>query len=55
MHTFIWEVVRGLTKLGIAIASNRPMMATTVMISTSVKPALRSILFFMANLPLVAA
>src|SRR5438552_1827865 len=30
---------RALTKLGIAIAANNPMMATTIMISTSVKPA----------------
>ena len=30
-------VVRARTKLGIAIAANRPMMATTIMISTSVK------------------
>ena len=32
-------------KLGIAIAANRPMMATTIMISTSVKPDLREVLF----------
>src|SRR4051794_3666259 len=38
MQAFCWEVVRALTKLGIAIAANRPMMATTIMISTSVKP-----------------
>jgi hypothetical protein len=33
-------------KLGIAIAARRPMMATTIMISTSVKPDLRDVLFF---------
>src|SRR2546429_5996222 len=42
MQTWAWEVVRDLTKLGIAIAANRPMMATTIMISTSVKPDGRS-------------
>src|SRR5437762_3574366 len=42
MQTWTWEVVRDLTKLGIAIAANRPMMATTIMISTSVKPDGRS-------------
>src|SRR5687767_15554911 len=41
MHAFFWAVVRALTKLGIAIAARRPMMATTIMISTSVKPAFR--------------
>ena len=44
MQAFIWEVVRALTKFGIAMAANRPMIATTIMISTSVKPNLR--LFF---------
>ena len=44
MHAFICEVARALMKLGIAIAAKRPMMATTIMISTSVKPPLR--LFF---------
>jgi len=33
-----------LKKLGIAIAANRPIMATTIMISTNVKPALRDVL-----------
>jgi hypothetical protein len=32
-------------KLGMAIAANRPMMATTIIISTRVKPALREVLF----------
>src|SRR6516162_4779734 len=40
MQAFICEVVRARTKLGIAIAAKRPMMATTIIISTSVKPAL---------------
>src|SRR5579884_1938578 len=41
MQALACEVARALMKLGIAIAANRPMMATTIMISTSVKPALR--------------
>jgi len=39
MHAFACEVARALIKLGIAIAAKRPMMATTIMISTNVKPA----------------
>src|SRR6185369_9015060 len=35
---------RALTKLGIAMAAKRPMMATTIMISTRVKPDLRLVL-----------
>src|SRR5436309_80435 len=46
MQAVFWLAVRAFTKLGIAIAANRPMMATTIMISTSVKPALRDVLFF---------
>src|SRR5216117_2234088 len=46
MHAFDCEVLRALTKLGIAIAARRPMMATTIMISTSVKPALRELSIF---------
>ena len=38
------EVARARTKLGIAIAAKRPIMATTIMISTRVKPALRTVL-----------
>src|SRR6266404_3047630 len=52
MQAFFCEVVRALMKLGIAIAANRPMMATTIMISTNVKPALRDVLFFI-TLPFV--
>src|ERR1700761_2383464 len=40
-HAFCCEVARAFTKLGIAIAASKPIMATTIMISTSVKPALR--------------
>jgi hypothetical protein len=43
MQEFFWAVARAFTKFGMAIAASRPMMATTIMISTSVKPAL---LFF---------
>ena len=46
MHAFCCEVERALRKLGIAIAARRPIMATTIMISTSVKPALREVLIF---------
>src|SRR2546422_2156987 len=53
MQAFICEVVRARTKFGIAIAANRPMMATTIMISTRVKPDLREDLFryILTNLP----
>src|SRR5439155_4424930 len=40
-------------KLGIAIAANRPIMATTIMISTSVKPPLRDVLVFMFGFSLL--
>src|SRR5437867_10243481 len=46
MQALVCEVVRALTKLGIAIAANRPIMATTIMISTNVQPALRDVLIF---------
>src|SRR5580704_6879793 len=38
IQALAWEVARAFTKLGIAIAARRPIMATTIMISTSVKP-----------------
>src|SRR6516165_9842368 len=44
MQALACEVVRAFTKLGMAMAANRPMMATTIMISTRVKPALREVL-----------
>src|SRR5258708_2263375 len=46
MHALACEVVRALMKLGIAIAASKPMMATTIMISTSLKPDLRIVLTF---------
>src|ERR1035437_1441090 len=45
MQAFCCEVARALMKLGMAIAANRPIMATTIIISTRVKPALREVLF----------
>src|SRR5690242_14379625 len=46
MQAFFWAVVRAFTKLGIAIAASKPMMATTIMISTRVKPDLLVLLLF---------
>src|SRR5437667_6465852 len=37
-------------KLGIAIAANRPIMATTIMISTRVNSLLRAVLIFIFDL-----
>src|SRR6267154_5809545 len=39
-----WAFSRAFTKFGIAIAASNPMMATTIMISTSVKPAVLFVL-----------
>src|SRR5438105_3356964 len=50
MHAFCCEVVRARTKFGIAIATSRPIMATTIMISTSVKPDLLGTLIFILTL-----
>ena len=47
MQALAWEVVRDCTKFGMAIAANNPMMATTIMISTSVKPDFVEVLIFM--------
>src|SRR6267378_4059373 len=49
MHAFCWEVVRALMKLGMAIAANSPIMATTIMISTNVNPDLRDDLIFILS------
>ena len=40
MQALRWLAWRALTKLGIAIAAGKAMMATTIMISTKVNPAL---------------
>src|SRR6201996_8345 len=45
MQALACEVARAFTKFGIAMAASKPMMATTIMISTRVKPALRMFLF----------
>lgn len=36
MQAFNWAVVRDLRKFGTAIAASKPMIATTIIISTSV-------------------
>src|SRR3954449_4528277 len=46
IQAFCCEVVRARTKLGIAMAARRPMMATTIMISTKVKPEFFEVLIF---------
>src|SRR5260370_8321954 len=53
MQAFCCDVVRAFTKLGIAIAANNPIMATTIMISTRVKPDFLDALIFI--LPLLFA
>src|SRR5947199_3463498 len=50
MHALVWAVVRAFTKFGIAMAASNPMIATTIMISTSVKPAVLCVLICIANL-----
>src|ERR1700722_20945439 len=45
MHALACDVARAFTKLGIAIAASRPMMPTTIIISTSVKPNFRRFFF----------
>src|ERR1044071_5434024 len=46
MQALRCAVWRARTKFGIAIAARRPMMATTIIISTNVKPPLREVLIF---------
>src|SRR5215471_3513741 len=46
MQAFCCEVVRAFTKFGIAIAASKPMIATTIMISTRVKPDFLDVLIF---------
>src|SRR5581483_6366761 len=48
MQAFVWDEVRARMKLGIAMAASRPIMATTIIISTSVKPA-RDLLSFITT------
>src|SRR6266404_4163498 len=54
MQAARWLAVRALTKLGMAMAASNPMMATTIMISTNVKPALRDVLTFILFLPFLS-
>jgi hypothetical protein len=49
MQAFICAVVRARTKLGIAMAASKPMMATTIIISTSVNPEFLTLLIFMTT------
>src|SRR6185295_11767401 len=55
MQAFFWLAVRAFTKFGIAIAANNPMMATTIMISTRVKPALLFVLICITLLSVFSA
>src|ERR1043166_2508298 len=50
---FSWALSRAFTKFGIAIAANKPMMATTIMISTRVKPAFLFVLICISDLSVV--
>src|SRR3954470_8440339 len=50
MQAFFWLAVRAFTKLGMAIAARRPMMATTIMISTRVNPAFCRLFIFILTL-----
>src|SRR5262249_16434520 len=50
MQAFFCAVVLALMKLGIAIAAKRPIIATTIMISTNVNPLLRAVLAFIFDL-----
>src|SRR5579871_4792300 len=49
MQALCWALRRARTKLGIAIVASKPMMATTIMISTRVKPPARLVLFFIVS------
>lgn len=46
MQAFFCAVCRALTKFGRAIAASKPIIATTIMISTRVKPAFLGTLIF---------
>src|SRR6185295_2717588 len=50
MQALFCDVIRARRKLGTAMVASKPMMATTIMISTSVKPAGRCVLIFMSFL-----
>ena len=44
MHAFFCENSRALMKFGIAMAASKPMIATTIMISTRVNALRRDVL-----------
>ena len=44
MQALFWLAVRALTKLGIAMAASKAMIATTIMISTRVNPEVLTVL-----------
>ena len=46
IQAFVCDVERAWTKLGIAMAARRPIMATTIMISINVKPSFLDCLGF---------
>src|ERR1035438_5273435 len=52
MQALACEVARAFTKFGMAMAARRPIMATTIMISTRVKPAFR--MFFVCFIVLLS-
>jgi hypothetical protein len=47
MQAFCCDVLRAFTNDGIAIAASKPMIATTIMISTNVKPVFLFIAFLL--------
>ena len=54
MQALFWLTERALTKFGMAIAASKAMIATTIIISTSVKPALRMLFVFMLAFTIAA-
>ncbi len=55
MHTTAWDSVRGRTQLGMAMAARKPIRATTIMISTKVKPSRVEVLVFIPTISLSVA
>src|SRR5579885_2344880 len=49
IQAVVWLLVRARTQFGTAMADSKPMIATTIMISTSVKPAKRDFLAAMTQ------
>jgi len=46
MHAVACDLARALRKLGTAIAASNPIMTTTIIISSNVKPALWEVFIF---------